>query len=84
MKKPYARVTPIGYNTGKVVIGYAYVPQPKPMTDNEILVQGLILGRRMPIELRLRDTWLCLKSAVKMSPVKVQVRIYNLIKELQK
>lgn len=84
MKKPYTRATPIGYNTGKLIVGCAYVPQPKPMTDNECLVQGLILGRRLPLEVRLRDAFLSVKSAAKLSLVKVQVTISNLIKELQK
>ena len=84
MTKPYARVTPIGYNTGKLTIGCAYVPQPKPMTDSELFVQGLVLGRRMPLEIRLRDAWLRFKSAVKISHETLHVTIVNKIKELKK
>ena len=62
MKKPYQRVTPIGYNTGKVMIGGHYLPRAKAMTENECFVQGLVLGRRLPLEVRTRDAWLKIKS----------------------
>jgi hypothetical protein len=45
MNKPYIRATPIGYNTGKVMIGGHYVPKPKAMTSNEFFIQGVLLGR---------------------------------------
>lgn len=54
MKKPYERVTPIGYWTGKVMIGGFYIPPARKMTDNEILIQTLILGRTMPVEMRIK------------------------------
>lgn len=45
MNKPYVRATPIGYNTGKIMIGGHYVPKPKQLTKNEFFIQGLLLGR---------------------------------------
>ena len=45
MNKPYVRATPIGYNTGKVMIGGHYVPKPKEMTSSELSMQALVLGR---------------------------------------
>lgn len=45
MNKPYVRATPIGYNTGKVMIGGHYVPKPKEMTSSELSMQSLVLGR---------------------------------------
>ena len=41
----YQRVTPIGYNTGKIMIGGHYIPKPKEMTSSELFMQDLILGR---------------------------------------
>ena len=41
----YQRATPIGYNTGKLMIGGHYIPRPKEMTANEYFVQGLLLGK---------------------------------------
>ena len=43
--KPYTRATPIGYNTGKVIIGSCFIPPAKPMTTNEFMMQSLVLGR---------------------------------------
>ena len=43
--KPYVRATPIGYNTGKVMIGGHYLPKPKQMTSSELSMQSLVLGR---------------------------------------
>ena len=45
MSKPYVRATPIGYNTGKVMIGGHYLPKPKQMTSSELSMQSLVLGR---------------------------------------
>lgn len=45
MTKQYTRATPIGYNTGKIMIGGHYIPQPKQMTANEFFIQGVLLGR---------------------------------------
>lgn len=43
--KPYVRATPIGYNTGKIMIGGHYIPKPKQMTTNEYFIQGVLLGK---------------------------------------
>jgi len=43
--KPYNRVTDIGYNTGKLIIGCHYIPKPKQMTSSELSMQSLVLGR---------------------------------------
>ena len=52
--KKYERVTPIGYWTGKVMIGGFYIPKAREMTQNEYMIQSLILGRKLPIETRLK------------------------------
>lgn len=62
--KPYNRVTPIGYNTGKVMIGGHYIPKAKEMTENEYFIQGIIRGRGLPAEVLARDIWLKLKSLI--------------------
>ena len=62
--KPYNRVTPIGYNTGKIMIGGHYLPKPKVMTENEYFIQGIIRGRGLPAEVLARDIWLKLKSLI--------------------
>lgn len=60
--KPYNRVTPIGYNTGKVMIGGHYIPKAKEMTENEYFIQGIIRGKGLPAEVMARDIWLKIKS----------------------
>lgn len=65
MVKPYQRVTPIGYFTGKVMIGGHYLPKPKVMSDNECLVQGVMRGRGLPIERYTGDVLLKIKSIFK-------------------
>ena len=62
MNKPYQRVTPIGYFTGKVMIGGHYLPKPKAMTENEYFIQGLVRGRGLPPERAIQDVWLKIKS----------------------
>lgn len=62
MTKRYERVTPIGVWTGKVMIGGHYLPQPRAMTANECFVQGLIRGKGLPIERRLGDLLLKVRS----------------------
>ena len=52
--RKYERVTPIGYWTGKVMIGGFYIPRAREMTQNEYMIQSLVLGRRLPIETRLK------------------------------
>lgn len=56
--KRYERVTPIGYNTGKVIIGCHYIPKPKAMTENEYFIQGIVRGRGLPVERQAHDLWL--------------------------
>lgn len=63
--KPYNRVTPIGVNTGKIIIGGHYLPKPKPMTENEYFIQGIVRGRGLPTDRMLNDIWLKLKSIVR-------------------
>ena len=58
----YKRVTPIGYNTGKIIIGCHYIPKAKPMTEHEFFVQGLIRGRGLPPDRAAKDVWLKIKS----------------------
>jgi hypothetical protein len=62
MNKPYQRVTPIGYFTGKVMIGGHYLPKPKAMTENEYFIQGIVRGRGLPADRMARDIWLKVKS----------------------
>lgn len=45
MNKPYVRATPIGYNTGKVIIGSCYFKEAQPMTGSGLFAQSLVLGR---------------------------------------
>lgn len=40
----YQRVTDIGFNTGKVIIGCHYLPKPKAMTSSELFMQNLVRG----------------------------------------
>ena len=63
--KKYERVTPIGVWTGKVMIGGHYLPKARTMTENEYFIQGIVLGRGLPIDVRVRDTWLKIKSMFK-------------------
>ena len=60
--KKYQRATPIGYYTGKVMIGGHYIPKPKAMTENEFFIQGIIRGRGLPPDRVLGDVWLKVKS----------------------
>lgn len=37
------------HNTGKVIIGNAWVPKPRPMTtDSDVVTQGLLMGHFKP------------------------------------
>ena len=63
--KPYTRVTPIGYNTGKVLIGCAYLPRAKHMTEHELIVQGLLRGHGLRPERAVADAWRKVKSMFK-------------------
>lgn len=60
--KKYERVTPIGYWTGKVMIGGFYIPKAREMTENEYMIQSLVLGHKLPIETRLRGLFNKIKS----------------------
>lgn len=60
--KKYDRVTPIGYFTGKVMIGGHYLPKPKAMTENECFIQSIVRGRGLPPERAMQDVWLKIKS----------------------
>lgn len=44
MKTDYKRVTDIGYNTGKVVIGCAYLPPPPPAGSHASFICGVLRG----------------------------------------
>lgn len=72
MKKQYTRYTPVGYNTGKIIIGICYLPKPKQMTSNEYLIQGIVRGHGLPREQMLKDIWLKLKSICIKKPVTLQ------------
>ena len=39
----------------------------KAMTEHEYFIQGLMLGRKMPLEVRTRDFWLKIKSVFRNS-----------------
>jgi len=60
--KKYERVTPIGYFTGKVMIGGFYIPKARPMTDNECVIQSLVLGKTLPIEMRWKSLFSKIRS----------------------
>lgn len=44
MKRGYKRVTDIGYNTGKVIIGCAYMEKPKPTGSHASFICGVLRG----------------------------------------
>ena len=44
MKSDYKRVTDIGYNTGKVVIGGHYIPPPPPAGAHAAFICGVLRG----------------------------------------
>jgi hypothetical protein len=47
----YKRLASTGkyVNTGKVLIGLSYVPQPPQMTQSEEFIQGVLLGSYRPL-----------------------------------
>ena len=51
----YNRVTCVGYNTGKLIIGSTYIPRPRPMYPDEHIIQELLLSKRMPGKRVLRS-----------------------------
>ena len=44
MMSNYKRVTDIGYNTGKVIIGCAYMEKPKPTGSHASFICGVLRG----------------------------------------
>lgn len=44
----YNRVTCIGYNTGKLIIGSCYSPRPRKMYPDEFIIQELLITKRNP------------------------------------
>lgn len=60
--KKYERATPIGIWTGKVMIGGHYIPKPKAMTENEYFIQSIVRGHGLPVERKLVDLLLKVKS----------------------
>ena len=44
----YNRVTCIGYNTGKLIIGSCYISRPRKMYPDEFLIQELLINKRTP------------------------------------
>lgn len=63
--KKYDRITPIGYNTGKVIIGLSLIPKAREMTQNEAFIQNLVRGRGLPPERMAHDVWMKVKSIFK-------------------
>lgn len=45
MSSTYNRVTCIGYNTGKIIIGSCYMPKLHKMTRDEHEIQDLLLAK---------------------------------------
>lgn len=60
--KKYQRATPIGIWTGKVMIGGHYIPKARRMTENEYFIQGIVRGHGLPIDRRVVDVLLKVKS----------------------
>lgn len=49
----YNRVTCIGYNTGKLVIGSCHMPKPRKMNQDEHEIQDILLSkpfRKAPVD----------------------------------
>lgn len=71
MKSNYKRVTDIGYNTGKVVIGGHYIPPKKQATSSEVFICGVLRGTE-----RI-SLWSTITSqlAAKFRLLKVRVRL---------
>lgn len=44
MKKDYKRVTDIGFNTGKLIIGCHYLPPPPPAGAHASFICGVLRG----------------------------------------
>ena len=48
MTTTYNRVTCIGYNTGKLIIGSCHIRRPRAMYPDEYLIQELLISKRNP------------------------------------
>lgn len=48
MTTTYNRVTSVGYNTGKLIIGSCYIPRPRLMYPDEFIIQELLISKRKP------------------------------------
>lgn len=48
MTTTYNRVTSIGFNTGKIIIGSSYFPKARKMYPDEYVIQELLLSKRTP------------------------------------
>lgn len=55
MTTTYNRVTPVGYNTGKLIIGSCYIPRPRLMYPDEFIIQELLISKRKPSKRVLRS-----------------------------
>lgn len=51
----YNRVTCVGFNTGKIIIGSCHIRRPRPMYPDEHIIQELLLSKRMPGKLVFRS-----------------------------
>lgn len=72
----YNRVTCVGYNTGKLIIGSCHIPRPRKMYPDEFLIQELLINKRMPAKRVFRD-------AVRRTAVWVSKGIAKLVKIAQ-
>ena len=48
MTTTYNRVTCVGYNTGKLIIGSCHIRRPRAMYPDEFIIQELLISKRMP------------------------------------
>lgn len=55
MTTTYNRVTSIGYNTGKIIIGSTHIRRPRAMYPDEFIIQELLLSKRVPGKRVLRS-----------------------------
>lgn len=44
----YNRVTCVGFNTGKLIIGSCHIPRPRLMYPDEFIIQELLISKRKP------------------------------------
>lgn len=55
MTTTYNRVTCIGVNTGKLIIGSTHIRRPRAMYPDEFIIQELLLSKRKPSKRVLRS-----------------------------